>query len=181
MDKYELNFTRLQRNVLRFLSIKVGLRVNQRNIAKALRVSPTAVAKALKDLEKIKLVRIRKDSLINLNLVELNRENKRAVDFKRTENLKMVYESGIVDFLEEKFSGTVIILFGSYSYGEDTVKSGVDLAVVGVGAKVVNLKKYEDFFEREVNVNVYENFKEIDKSLRDNLLNGIVLVGRIRL
>ncbi len=181
MDKYELNFTRLQRNVLRFLSIKVGLRVNQRNIAKALRVSPTAVAKALKDLEKIKLVRIRKDSLINLNLVELNRENKRAVDFKRTENLKMVYESGIVDFLEEKFPGTVIILFGSYSYGEDTVKSDVDLAVVGAGAKVVNLKKYEDFFEREVNVNVYENFKEIDKSLRDNLLNGIVLVGRIRL
>jgi predicted nucleotidyltransferase len=93
----------------------------------------------------------------------------------------MIYESGIVDFLEEKFPGTVIILFGSYSYGEDTVKSDIDLAVVGAKEKSANLEKYEEFLERKININTYKTFKEINKNLRDNLLNGTVLAGRVSL
>ncbi len=181
MDKYKLSFTRLQAKILRFLSIKVGTKVNQRNIAKALNVSPTAVAKALKKLDKSRLIKIKKDPLMNLNLVELERENKKSIELKRTENLKMIQESGVVDFLEEKFPGTVIILFGSYSYGEDTVKSDIDLSVVGAKEKALNLEKYEKFLEREINVNVYSSFKEISKDLKDNLMNGIVLVGRVSL
>lgn len=181
MGTYKLNLTRLQNGILRFLSIRVGIRVNQRNIAKALKVSPTAVAKSLKDLEKNKLIKVKKDPLMNLVLIELNRENKKAIDLKRVENLKMIYESGIVDFLEGEFPGTVIILFGSYSYGEDTIKSDIDFAVIGVKEKIIDLKKYEKFFEREININAYVNLKDINKDLRNNILNGIVLVGRVDL
>ena len=43
------------------------------------------------------------------------------------------------------------------------------------------LVKYEKYLEREINVNNYGKFKEIHKNLMNNILNGIVLVGRIDL
>ncbi len=54
-----------------------------------------------------------------------------VIDLKRVENLKMIYESGIVEELSERFLGGVIILFVSYSYGEDIVRSDIDIAVIG--------------------------------------------------
>lgn len=181
MDTYELKFTRLQNEILRFLIIKAGMKVNQRNIARALNVSPTAVSKSLKDLEKSELVRVKKDPLMNLSLVEFDRDNRKAIEFKRVENLKMIYESRIVEILEEKFPGGIIILFGSYSFGEDTIKSDIDFAVIGTKNKIIDLEKHERAFERKININTYKNFKDIDKNLRNNILNGIVLVGRVEL
>ena len=117
----------------------------------------------------------------NLTSVELERENPKVIGLKRVENLKMIYESGMVEFLEEKFPGTVIILFGSYSYGEDTINSDIDIAVIGTKSKETDMVKFEKFLEREININTYQNIKGIHKNLKSNILNGIILVGRINL
>ena len=181
VDSYELKFTRLQNRIFRLLCVKVGGVVNQRAIAEILGVSATAVAKSLPLLEEEGLIRVEKDSRMNLMLIELDRNNRMSVDMKRVENLKMVYESGLVGFLGDKFPGSVIVLFGSYAFGEDIVGSDVDVAVVGCKEKVVDLKKYDKFFEREVRLNFYDSFGEINKNLRSNIFNGIVLAGRVGL
>lgn len=181
MDMYKLNLTRLQNEIFRLLCVKVSKPLNQRAIAKILKVSPTAVAKSVKELKKNKLINVKKDSLMNLNLIELNRDGEGVVELKRVENLKMIYESGIVNVLEEKFPGSVIILFGSYSYGEDTINSDIDLAIVGCKEKEINIEKFEKLLEREIRINFYDSFKDIHKNLRSNIFNGIVLVGRIGL
>ena len=181
MDIYKLKFTRLQNEILRFLSIRVGSLLSLRAIAKELKVSATAVSKAIRGLEKEQLVKLKKEGEMNVLLTELNRDNSDAVVFKRSENLKLVHESGLVDFLEGKFPGSVIVLFGSYSYGEDTIKSDIDIAVIGSKQKDIDLNRFEKILEREININFYPCFADINKNLKSNIFNGIVLVGRINL
>jgi len=181
MDKYKFKFTRLQNEIFRLLCIKTGSCLNQREIAKILKVSPTAIANALIKLEKQCFILNKKNKKMNLNLIELNRDNDFAMELKRVDNLKMIYESDVVNILEKKFPGSVIILFGSYSYGEDTINSDIDLAIIGCKEKKLDLSKVEKFFKKEIRINFYEDFNKIHKHLRSNIFNGIVLAGRIGL
>ena len=81
----------------------------------------------------------------------------------------------------ENFPEATIILFGSYSFGEDTVDSDIDIAVIGSEKMSINLDKYEKLLEREIIINFYKNFKGIDKNLRENIARGIILKGGIEL
>jgi len=176
----KLKWTRLQSEIFRILTINVGNPINKRTIAKFLGFSPTAVSKALVKLEKQGIVKIKKPGEMNLVFVELSR-NKDILNLKRCENLRLIYECGLSDFLEEKFPGTTIILFGSYSRGEDTIDSDIDIAIIESKDKNINLDKFEKILKREIRINFYENWKEINKNLKNNILNGIVLVGGIEL
>ena len=157
MEIYKLKFTRLQNEILRLLCINVGRQLNKRKISKILNVSPTAVAKALPLLEKEKLITLDNSQEINLTSVELNDDKEKAIEYKRIENLKMIYESGLVRFLGDNFPGSVIILFGSYSYGEDTIRSDIDIAIIGYKEKQVNLDKFDKILEREIRIKSFIN------------------------
>ncbi len=93
----------------------------------------------------------------------------------------MVYESRLLDFLENDFAGAAIILFGSYSRADDTINSDIDIAVLGRKDKQIDLTKYEGVLERKINLNFYDSFKNIHKNLKENLCNGIVLAGSVEL
>lgn len=177
----ELKLTILQQKILRLLFIKAGKSLNALNIAKTLGVSQPAVMKSLPFLEKQNLIKAQQDKESKRWAIELNRDNHRVIQLKRVDNLKLIYESGIINFLEENFPGGVIILFGSYSYGEDVISSDIDIAVIKCKEKKVNLEKFEKFFKKEIRLNFYKNFSDINKNLRSNLFNGLVLSGRIGL
>lgn len=180
MDMYKLKFTKLQNMIFRLMCIKAGAVMSQREIAGALGVSPTAVSKSLKLLEREGLVKVEK-SKAKLYLVRLNRDNPEAVALKRLENLKMVFESSLSEFLEGHFQGCAIILFGSYSLGEDTINSDIDIAVIGSREKRVDLARFEKMLERKIILNCYTDFRSIDRNLKNNILNGITLQGGIEL
>lgn len=188
MDIYKLKFTRLQNEIFRLVSIKAGIFLNQRDIAKMLRVSPTAVSNSLPLLEKEGLIQIKRMNKINLLSIGLNRDNQTAINLKKVENIKMIYESGLVDFLNDAFLGGTIVLFGSYSRGEDVNipfpeghKSDIDIAIIGINDKKIDLTKFEKLLEREININFYESWKTINKHLKNNILNGIILHGGVEL
>ena len=179
MEKYKLKFTRLENEIFQLLCIKVGISLNQRTIAKLLNVSPTAVAKSIKDLEREELAKVEKSKTMNLILIELNRESSKAIALKRTENLKQIYKFKLAEFLEEKFPGCAIVLFGSYCFGEDTIKSDIDIAIIGSKPKEVNLEKFNKLLERTVIIQFYNDLKSINKNLRENIINGIIIGGRL--
>ena len=181
MDTYKLKFTRVGSVTARLCYIKAGQKLNQRQIAKFLNVTPTAIAKVLPLLLKNKIIKINKSKDMNLNLIELNRGNQKVINLKKADNLKLIYESDLLELLKEKHPGCTIILFGSYAKGEDTIKSDIDLAIIGSNKKNIDLSKYEKFLEREIRINYYKTFKEINKELKENLCNGIVLSGGIEL
>jgi len=174
--------------ILRLLCIKSGQALNLRGIAKLLKTSPTAVSNSLDELEKEHLIKINKSKTMNLFLIEFNRDNVKAIEFKKTENLRMFYDSGIYDFLFNEFPGCAIILFGSYSRGEDVLgsenlgnSSDIDISIIGTKGKQMNLIKFEKMLERKIIINFYQSFKEIHKHLKENIFNGFILSGGIEL
>jgi len=178
---YKLELTVLQQEILRLLFIKAGASLNQRQISKNLDVSQPAVMKAIPNLEKKGLIKIKQDKESKRWAIELNRDNYKLLQLKRADNLKQIYESGLSDCLEKEFAGSTIILFGSYARGEDTISSDIDIAVIGRKEKNIDLAKFEKILERKININFYESLSKIHKNLKENLFNGIMLFGGIEL
>ncbi len=187
MDIYKLKWTRLQAEIFRLFCIKSGVSLNIREIARALKVTPTAVSKSLPELKKEGIITLKKKGKINLISVEFNRDNPKAIQLKRAENLKLIYESGVFDWLYNEFPGCTTILFGSYSRGEDVYtekeenRSDIDVAVVGTKGKDVNLTEFNKLLGRTITLNFYVAWNKIHKHLKDNILNGIVLSGGVDL
>lgn len=177
---YKLELTTLQQEILRLLFVKVGTALNQRGIARRLGVSAPAVMKALPKLAEKDLINVKQDESKRW-AVELNRDNYRVIQLKRADNLRLIYESGLGDFLEKEFAGAAIVLFGSYSRGEDTVKSDIDIAVIGRKEKRVDTSAFSKLLERAININFYDSFNKIHKNLKESILNGIALGGNIEL
>lgn len=186
MNMYKVKWTRLQTEIFRFFCIKAGQKLNLRETARALKVSPTAVSNSLGLLEKEELIKIKKSKPFNLFSIEFNRDNPKAIELKRAENLRLIYESGLADFLEREFAGATIILFGGYSKGEDVWiteenRSDIDIAIIGAKNKKINLENFNKLLEREVNINFYKSWKKIHQHLKNNIVGGILLNGGIEL
>jgi len=178
---YKLKLTKLQQEVLRLLFTKRGLTLNQRQIANSLEVSQPAVKKALPKLEKLDFIKLQKDKETKRWSIAINTDNQYIMQLKRINNLSLIYETKLADFLEKEFTGATIVLFGSYSRGEDNINSDIDFAIVGRKEKNINLERFENILERKININFYESFNKIHKDLKENICNGIVLFGGVEL
>jgi predicted nucleotidyltransferase len=181
VNMYELKLTNLQQRILRLLFIKSGTSLNQRRIAQHLNTSPPAVMKALPKLHKKNLITAHQDKESKRWAVTLNKDNHNISRLKRADNLKLIYESGLADFLDKEFAGATIILFGSYSRGEDTAQSDIDIAVIGRKEKHIRTTPYEKLLERTININFYTSLQKVHTHLKENLFNGIVISGGIEL
>src|SRR3989338_3900918 len=176
---YKLKWTILEKEIFSLLCIRAGEKLSQRDIAKILNVSPTAVSNSIKKLKDTNLIKIEKTKTINF--ISLNRDEQRALDLKRAENLRNIYISGLSYHLEKELAGATVILFGSYSMGEDTNTSDIDIAVIGRKDKMLELEEYEKILNRKINVNFYDSWKKIHEHLKNNILNGILLHGGVEL
>lgn len=188
MENYKINSTILQQEIFRILTINAGKSFSIRGMARKLKKSATAISKSIKKLEKSQLIIINKNKDINIFSIELNRNNKKVIELKRIENLKLIYESNIIERLSNDFPGSTIILFGSYSKGEDIAQydpeipaSDIDIAIINSKEKELDLEKYEKFLEKKISLNFYSSFSNIHKHLKNNILNGILLSGNIEL
>ncbi|MEK6959956.1 MAG: nucleotidyltransferase domain-containing protein [Nanoarchaeota archaeon] len=179
MDTYKVKWTLLGQEIFSLLCKRAGEKMSQREIAKILAVSPTAVGDSIKQLKNGDLIKIEKAKTVNF--ISFNRDGQIAMDLKRVENLKNIYTSGLSDYLEEELAGSTIILFGSYSKGEDTNTSDIDIAVIERKDKTLDLGRYEKILNRKINVNFYDSWKKIHENLKNNILNGILLHGCVAL
>lgn len=178
---YKLKLTILQQEILRFLFMNAGETFNARGLAVPLGVSQPAISKALPLLEKQDFIRVAKDRNSKRLSIELNRENSLVVGMKRADNIRQIYESGLAEFLREKFPSCAAIVFGSFAKGEDTHKSDIDIAIIGTKSKSLDLSDFEKKLTKEIRVNFYKSFKEIKAELRNNILGGLLLSGWIEL
>lgn len=181
INKNKLKLTNLQQDILRVLFINNGKKLNQRQLSIRVSASAPAIKKALPQLEKLDFINVIKDQETKRLAITLNTENDKVMQLKRVDNFKQIYETNLSDFLEQEFAGATIILFGSYSRGEDTINSDIDIAVIGRKEKNLDLTKYEKQLERKIIINFYENFDKIHKNLKENLANGIILSGGFEL
>ncbi len=166
---------------MNFLFLHPTASFRGRVLARALKKSASGVIKSMRNLEKRGLINLKEDFTLSIGL---NRDNKLIFTLKRIANIKSLYESGLVSYLSDKFPGSAIIVFGSYSYGEDAESSDIDIAIMGYPEKhraSNDFMKWEKRLHRKIQLHFFENTKSIHKNLKDNIVNGIVLEGAIKL
>ncbi len=149
-----------------------------RELSRMSKISPVSVINYLKEFEKENL--IKKFIKREVPFYQAIRDNEK---FKLYKIISIIYElnkSGYVEDLWDKFSPEAIILYGSYAKGESIESSDIDLFVIAKNKQ----KFVEDFNEKldkKVHIIFDDDIKKIPKELKNNLINGIVLKGYLKL
>lgn len=149
-----------------------------REISRMIGLSHKSVLSYLNKLLGLGLVKLNTKTLYKS--YNANTENPLFLRYKKTVNQMKVYESGLVDYLYEKLMPNVIILFGSYSKGTDTKTSDIDLFLEAKEEKV-NVLEFEKSLGRKIHLVFEKNIRDLSKELKNNIANGIVLSGSLRL
>ncbi|MFP4046087.1 MAG: nucleotidyltransferase domain-containing protein [Candidatus Aenigmatarchaeota archaeon] len=147
-----------------------------REISRNLGVSVSTVSRAVDELEHEDLVTTEKGVTkeVSANTTEHFR------DLKISYNLKSLAKSGLIDTIEETFHPETIVLFGSYSRGEDSSDSDIDIAVVNCPEKEYDLSRFESELERNINLHNIK-LEKTGQNFKKTLANGIVLRGYLDL
>lgn len=144
-----------------------------RELSRTAKLSMPAVISATDSLSADKLISKKKE--IHVTRVKANLESPKFVQKKRLFNLERIYDSGILEYISAKYgSPKAVILFGSYSRGEDTEKSDVEIAVLTDKSPKRNLSRFEKFLKRSVSLH---EIRKVGKEFWASLANGIVLDG----
>ena len=89
--------------------------------------------------------------------------------------------SEILEYLDKNLLNPTIILFGSLSKAETKNNSDVDLCILA-HKKELNLTKFEKKLKRKIQLFFFNSIDEIkNKELANNIVNGHIINGRIRI
>lgn len=98
---------------------------------------------------------------------------------KRVRNMEKIYESGLVDYLINKYENPkAVVLFGSFSRGDDIETSDIDIAVLTTAHKELDLKSFEKKLARKISIHEVD-IKKISNEFYNNLINGILMEGAV--
>jgi len=145
----------------------IKLRVRQ--IERETKTALPSVTRYVKELE-VETILKRQD-ISGVIFFSADRSSQKFILEKKLFNIKQIYDSGLRNYLVKEYSNAPIILFGSYSKGEDLENSDIDLYVESLRKDSINLQKFEKKLGRKVQIFRYKNIKEIKN---ENLANNIV-------
>ena len=155
-----------------FMNPTAKLRVRQ--IEREIKLPLPSVIRYCKELEKEEV--LKKETISGISAYSADRNSKKFLIAKRLFNINSIFESGLIDYIVKEYFNPVIVLFGSYSKGEDIEESDIDLYVETPKKQEFNLKKFEKILSRRIQLFNYRNIKEVQNHhLSNNIINGITL------
>ncbi len=168
----------IKEKILHYFFINPTAKLRVREIERTLKLPIPSVIRYCKELEEEGFLRI--IVIGRTKFYTANRTSERYLLEKKLYNIKTLYECGLIKFIKIKLSNPTIILFGSYSRGEDDEKSDVDLCIETPSKQKVNFKKFERMLNREIHIFKCKSIFEIkNKNLANNIINGVVLNGYV--
>lgn len=157
-----------------FLHPTIKLRV--RHIEREVKVPLPSVIRYTKELERESI--LKHTEIAGIIAYSAERTSPQFLLQKKLFNLQQLFASGIVDFFVQELSNPTVILFGSYSRGEDTEESDIDIYIETPLTKHLKIEKFEKFLQRKIQIFTYKNIHAIEnKDLANNIINGITLNG----
>lgn len=88
--------------------------------------------------------------------------------------------SGLIDYLEKELHPQALVLFGSVQKGTYMEQSDVDIFVQGKEKKI-NLNTFEKIIGHEVSLFFEENLDNLSEWLKNNIIRGNKLTGRLEI
>lgn len=147
-----------------------------RELCRTVQISPASVSRYLKELQKEGLAEQRKDPFLSWRA---KREREVFKSWKRWTLALDLTSKGLVDQIVKTCLPDAVILFGSAARGEDVEASDIDIAVISE-EKPIDLKKFEMVIHRKITVLFCPKFNELSPELKNNILNGIILYGYLK-
>lgn len=148
-----------------------------RELSRATKIALPSVTNHLKALVSEGLVTKQKEGLYPNFIAD--RENDLFKLYKKFNLMHRIHETGLLKEIYDFFVPNAIILYGSASKGEDIEESDVDF-FIQAKEKKIDVSKYEKLLKRKIHLFCEENFNKLSKELRNNILNGIILKGYIK-
>ena len=149
-----------------------------RGISKITKIAVTSVKNYLIELQKKDL--IKKDRKTLYPSYVANQQNRLFKIYKQQYMIFNLYSSGLVDFLEDNLFPKCIILFGSMGKGDYVKSSDIDL-FVQTDEHPINLSKFENSLNHKINLFFESKINKLSNELFNNIINGIVLSGYLKL
>ncbi len=159
-----------------FFFVKSTIKLRVRQIERTLKLPIPSVIRYTKDLEKEGI--LKKEESARIVLFSADRSSKKFILEKRLFNIKQIYESGLIDYLIKEYNNPLVVLFGSFSKGEDIENSDIDLYIETPSKKDIRLNKFELILNKKIQIFRHSNIKQISNVyLANNIINGIILNG----
>jgi len=157
-----------------FINPSIKLRVRQ--IERELKIPLPSVIRYVDELEKEGI--LKKEKTGEVTFYSADRSSKNFLLEKKLFNIKSLYNSELIDFLVKELSNPTIVVFGSFSKGEDIEGSDIDIYLETPSKEKINLEKFEKRLKRKIQNFNYSSIQKVpNHHLRNNILNGIILNG----
>ncbi|MBS3085540.1 nucleotidyltransferase domain-containing protein [Candidatus Pacearchaeota archaeon] len=148
-----------------------------REVSRLAKISPPSVMSYLKEFEEEDL--IKKQVKRGIPFYSALRDKMKFVLYKKISIIFELNKSGLIDYLWDNVAPKAIILYGSFSKGESIENSDIDLFVLGK-EKPISIENFEKILKREVHIISEDSLNKLPKELRNNILNGIILRGYVK-
>lgn len=123
---------------------------------------------------------LKQTDIAGVSLYSADRSSKTFLFEKKLFNLRQLFSSGLIEFLVQELSNPTILVFGSYSRGEDIETSDIDLYIESPSGKKCDIKKFERALHRNIQIFQSKKIRNLEnKELAENIINGITLNGHI--
>ncbi|MEX2017236.1 MAG: nucleotidyltransferase domain-containing protein [Candidatus Pacearchaeota archaeon] len=149
-----------------------------REISRLADLAPASVLNYLGEFEKEEI--ITKSRKKGLPVYRAQRENEDFIFYKKISILYELHDSGLIEYLWQKLAPKALILYGSYAKGESSKESDIDIFVIGK-ERQINLEEHEKKIGAGIHLIFNEDIKKISNELKNNLINGIVLKGYLKI
>ena len=145
-----------------------------RELERLTKLSLPAVKKISEKFEEEDLLESKKEKIVKNFYATRNQE---FVQTKRLYNIRSLFSVGLIDYLKDVYEEPeAIVLFGSYSKGEDTSKSDIDIAIITPSIKELKISIFEKKLARKIKI--YEiQMNKTEKNFLNTLANGIMMSG----
>ena len=152
-------------------------RINVREYARMMKISPPTSSKVLSEFHSKELLSVEKDR--NYIFYYANKESALFVDLSRIYWKLKLRE--FISYLNKNLANPTVILFGSLSKAEVKEDSDVDICILGY-KKDLNMAKFEKALKRKIQLFFFDSLKDIkNNELTNNIINGYLLGGRLKL
>lgn len=171
---YQMRRKDIKQIIKEYFFVNPSAKHRVREIERILRVPLPSVIRYCRELEKEGVLSTIKTGDVILYASDWDSERYHLE--KKLYNLRVIYLSGIIEYLKQELSNPPIILFGSFAKGEDTEESDIDLYVETHSKRDINLEKFEKLLRRKIQLFRNKSLNEISNHhLANNIINGITL------
>ncbi len=149
-----------------------------RGLARKLKFSHATILNYINDLQKLSLIKKKETAFYPTYFA--NTESQKYKIYKKNWLVFKIMGSELIDHIQKKALPSSIILFGSGAKATFTEKSDIDIFVEANETKL-DLTKYEKKLNHKINLLFEPNINKLSKELRNNIINGVILYGFIKI